>query len=331
MIRNAAIYVAVILTTSIFYPGFARADWSDQAFPVKTHNFGTVAVSSKTEFRFPIYNTLSSEMHIETIRASCGCTTPIIETKYIPPGGSGSILARFNTGTFRGKKGATLTVVVTKPFYNEVRLRVDGYIRSDMVFHPGSIEYGKIDQGQPRTGLTKVLYAGRNDWRIVDVQSNQPWLQPSVSLSTRGSGRVNYDLSVRVREDAPIGYFQDEVVVVTNDRAMPRIPLRVAGQVESPLSISPQAIALGRLKPGQSVEKRLVIRGREAFQIQSIDCDGWDVACDATPIAKSTHIISARFTPTDAIGAQKVPVRIRTTGEPAVTATALLTADVREQ
>ena len=90
MIRNAAILLAVTFAFLTGRPETLLADWSDQAFPVKKHNFGTVAVASKTEFRFPIYNSLSTEMHIQTVRASCGCTTPIIETKYIPPGGSGT-------------------------------------------------------------------------------------------------------------------------------------------------------------------------------------------------------------------------------------------------
>ena len=36
------------------------------------------------------------------MRTSCGCTTPIVETEIVPPGGRGSILAKFNTGTHTG-------------------------------------------------------------------------------------------------------------------------------------------------------------------------------------------------------------------------------------
>ena len=55
MIRNAACLFAVVSASALVNPVQLFADWSIQAFPVKTHNFGTVAVSSKTEFRFPIY------------------------------------------------------------------------------------------------------------------------------------------------------------------------------------------------------------------------------------------------------------------------------------
>ncbi len=172
------------------------ADWSDTTFPVKSHDFGTVAVAAKTEFQFPIHNNLSNTLHIHSVRASCGCTTPIVENNFIGPNQTGSIVARFNTDTFRGKKGATLTVVIDQPFYTEVRLRVDGYIRSDMVFHPGAIEFGQVDQGNGVSKSSKILYAGRSDWQVVDVQSNRPWLMPSFKEVTRSGGRVDYELNV---------------------------------------------------------------------------------------------------------------------------------------
>lgn len=334
MFRAKSIAQVAVVFTAFVATSFvnnASADWTDKAFSVKTHNFGTVAVASKTEFRFPIYNPFKQTMHLRTVRTSCGCTTPIIETEYIQPGQSGSMLARFNTGTFRGKKGATLTVVIDKPFYSEVRLRVDGYIRSDIVFHPGAIEFGKINQGESATKTSRVYYAGRSNWDIVDVRSNVPWLVPSKKLVSRGTGRAEYELTVAVREDAPTGPFQNEIVVTTNDTKRPNVPFRVSGHVESPLSISPQAIALNSLKPGQKIEKRLVIKGVSPFTIESITCKGWDVTFPKMIEAKTMQIVSVTFMPTDATGPQKVTVEITTAGEESVTAKAILTADIREQ
>lgn len=329
MIRTSI--VSVIALAVVTHSPVYAADWANNAFPVKTHNFGTVAVAAKTEFRFPIRNTTDQDMHIRTVRASCGCTTPIIESKSIPPGGNGSILARFNTHTFKGKRGATLTVVIDRPYYSEVRLRVDGYIRSDMVFHPGAVEFGKVDQGDAITKSSKLLYAGRNDWKVLEVKSNKPWLMPRVEQTLRGNGRVNYDIQVDMREDAPVGFFQDELIVITNDRSMPRVPLRVTGSVESALTISPQAIALGTVKPGQSIKEKLIVRGKEPFTIECLNCEGWRVEFDPTDKEKSTHILFPKFTPEDATkGPQKVVIEIKTAGENSVTAKALLTADVRD-
>lgn len=328
MFRRCLIAAALLIPMA---PTLA-ADWSDTAFPVKSHDFGTVAVAAKTEFKFPIYNNFSSTMHIRSVRTSCGCTTPIVETEYIEPGETGSVRARFNTDTFRGKRGATLTVLIDKPFYNEVRLRVDGYIRSDMIFYPGAIEFSKLNQGESVTKSSKVMYAGRNDWEVVDVRSNFPWLIPTLKEASRGGGRVNYEISVTVREDAPTGFFQDEVLVITNDRSMPRVPLKVAGQVDSALSISPQAIALGGIKPGQSVTQKMILLGREPFTIASIEAEGWLIEFTPATEPKKTHILMTKFTPLpDSMGPLKSTIRITTSGDQSVTAKALLTADVRDR
>ncbi len=67
------IALLVLLPTSA-----VAADWADQALPIKKHDFGTVAVAAKTEFRFPIKNPLDRDLRIRTVRelwlhdADCG-------------------------------------------------------------------------------------------------------------------------------------------------------------------------------------------------------------------------------------------------------------------
>lgn len=331
MTRSLILAALVFGTLPCLTSTASAGDWRDETFPVKKHDFGVVAVAAKTEFRFPVVNKFQNSIHIRTIRASCGCTTPIVENEYIAPGQTGTILARFNTGKFKGQKGATLTVIIDQPFYSEVRLRVDGYIRKDIVFAPGSLEFGKVNQGDPATKATKLMYAGRPDWKVVDVKSNHPWLQPSFEQVLQQGGRTDYQLVVKVREDAPKGFFQDELTVVTNDTNMPRVPLRVSGRVESALSISPQAFSLGRLKPGEPAKMRFAIKGRAPFLIKSIDCEGWKVNFDLPTQARSVHIISAEFTPLNVVGPQKKAVVITTDGEASVSAKAILTAEVRQQ
>lgn len=306
------------------------ATWADSAFPIKTHDFGTVAVAAETEFLFPVVNNSQSPMHLSSVRASCGCTTPTIQTHYLQPGQTGYIKTQFNTNTFRGKKGATVTVVIDQPSYAEVQLKVDGYIRSDMVFHPGALDFNKITQGEARSKSTKVMYAGRSDWQIVDVKTNKPWLLPQVKETVRNGGTINYEISIQVLENAPEGYFQDEVVVVTNDRNKPNVPLRISGQVESALTLSPQSIALGSLKPGETVKSKLVLIGKQPFQVESMTAEGWEINFDPTVQAKKMHVLRPELTFTgDQPGPTKVSLVIKTSGQQSVTAKCTIHADIR--
>ena len=319
-----------ILCVTALLADSAVADWSDALFPVKRHDFGTVAVAAKTEFRFPVQNTTGKPLHIQSVRTSCGCTTATIETPYVEPGQTGWIVARYNTDTHRGRKGATITVVIDQPFYAEARLRVDGYIRQDMVFHPGAIEFGTQSLGQELTRSAKILYAGRSDWAVVDVLSNKPWMSVDVKQESRSGGNATYLLTVTIAPSAPAGFFQDELIVVTNDRAMPRVPLRVSGELESELTISPQSIAIGSVQSGEVIEKRLVIRGKEPFVIDSIQVKGWQVSFEPSTEPKTTHVVRVQFRPDgETTGQLTGRVIVTTCGGISSSATAMLTAIVR--
>lgn len=334
MCRNFRIVFLAALTLKMvtLAGSVARADWTRAVFPVQQHDFGTVAVAAKTEFRFPVHNNTGKTLHLRSVRASCGCTTPIIETEYVEPGQVGSILARFNTDTNRGQKSATLTVVIDQPVFTEVRLKVTGYIRQDLVLSPGAVEFGKVAAGEASSKTIRMTYAGRSDWAVVDVKSNLPWVTATASLEERSGINATYSVTVRIDPAAPEGSFRDELIVITNDRAKPRVPVLISGELESNLTVAPQSLALGEIKPGEVLEKRLVIRGKSPFTIESITVEGWQVDFDSPTEAKSAHIIPVRLTATGGVlGQVSSHLIVKTSGGVAASASSTVTAIVRGQ
>lgn len=315
------------LTLSLAATGSA-ADWAQAMFPVKSHDFGTVAVAAKTEFVFPIQNRTNQDIHIAAVRASCGCTTPIVKENWIRAGQEGMVLARFNTDTFRGKKGATLTVVIDRPAYAEVQLRVDGYIRRDIVFHPGAVEFGKLTAGETAERTIAIAYAGRNDWAITGVESPSPYLVTELREKSRSGQRVDYELVVKLTGEASPGYLQEELILTTNDRSSPRVPLQVIGQVESPLSVAPQTFAVGSIKQGEAREQRLVVRGKQPFKVTKIECEGFEVQFEPSDEAKQVHILSVRLVATAPAGTINQPLIVHTDGGAAMVAKATVTGQV---
>ena len=59
--------------------GIANAqEWARKMFEVRSHDFGSVARDAKTEYEFVLQNIYEEDVHIASVRASCGCTTPSI-------------------------------------------------------------------------------------------------------------------------------------------------------------------------------------------------------------------------------------------------------------
>ena len=321
---------AIVAFFLMFCSTASAADWAKKMFSEFSHDFGTVAVASKVDHTFEMVNPFKETIHIASVRASCGCSTPTIVKQSLKTWEKGGIHVRYNTRTFKGQKGATITVVIDKPFYAEVQLNVKGYIRSDVVFNPGVVSFDSISQGEATTRNVSVNYAGRTDWQIVDVLSGNTNFEVELDETRRGGGRVDYNLVVRAKDSMPSGFFNDQLVLVTNDRRATKVPIRVEGHVVPGLTVSPASLFLGAIKPGQQVKKTLVVRGKRAFKITKIECKDDCFAFKTSEEAKKLHLVPIVFT-ADQPGKIAENIVIETDLPGGSTATCLATVTVEDE
>lgn len=264
---------------------------------LRFHDFGTVARSAKTEHRFPITNIYKQPLNINSVRASCGCTTPIIEKQVLQPGETGSILARFNTGTHTGQKKATITVSISGAVFTELQLNVQGYIRSDIVFSPVEVNFGTVAEGTAKSLEVDLAYAGRTDWQVLNIAAAEPFLKPAIKEVSRKNGQVSYKISVELLGSAPAGALQTQLTLQTNDNRLTKVPLAVTATVQANLEVNPQQVALGELKAGETVEHRFVIRGLKPFRILEVQADAMEVQFEPITEPKAVHLITLRLKP----------------------------------
>jgi hypothetical protein len=289
------VVVAFMLVAGIAADGRSQ-DWAQKLFKTTNHDFGSVARGAKAEFAFELVNCYQEPIHITGVRSSCGCTTPVVTKDTLKTWEKAEILASLNTRSFNGHKTATLTVTIDQPFPAEVQLHISAYIRRDVVFSPGVVQFGSVAQGQRAETKVDVNYAGRDDWRIVDVRCANPHFEVELNEKERGGGRVAYTMLVRLNEQTPSGYILEQLTVITNDRNMTTIPLAVEGRVTTALNVSPGSLVLGVLTPGQSVTKQLVVRGNQPFRILKVDCPESSFQCQLSDEAKEMHLVPITFT-----------------------------------
>ena len=283
-------------------------------FKETEHDFGTCARNARAEYKFVFENLYMEDVHVAGVRTSCGCTTPSVINPTIKTYEKGAILAHFNTDTFRGQRGATLTVTIDKPFYAEVQLHVKGYIRSDVEVNPGSVKMGEVDQGTPVDQKVNVNFASSSDWRIVDVKSANPFIKAQAIETGRGNGQVNYSLKVHLDPKAPVGYINDYLMLVINDDRGTQIPVLVEGRVDAGITVSPAALFMGVVQPGQKVTKQLVVKSKKPFKILAINCDDksfeFDTSAEQTP--KTVHLIPVTFIAGSDMGKVVKTIKIET-------------------
>ena len=213
--------ISMVMTFCISFSTADGADWANQAFENRHHNFGNVARAARVEHIFEFTNPFQQTLQVAAVRASCGCTTPVILTKSVKPGESGQILARFNTRSFLGQRGATLTVVFNSPRPGEAQLRVDGYVRKDVVCDPGELAFGTIQRGTPSVKSVDIMYAGQANWKILNAESAITGLDLHVEETSRQDGRVNYLLTATYTPTDTVGYLNGDIYLRTSDRSQP--------------------------------------------------------------------------------------------------------------
>jgi hypothetical protein len=304
-----------VVTVAIVTAGSSAnaQDWAKKMFKDSEHNFGTVIRDGKTEYAFVLENLYMEDVHIASVSTSCSCTTPRIEKETLKTYEKGAIVAHFNTDTFSGQRGATLTVTIDKPYFAQVQLHVSGFIRTDVMVNPGSVQFGTVDQGAAFQQKVNVNYTGgSSNWKIVEVKSTNPNLKAEVAETGRNWGQANYQLKVRLDEKTPAGYLNDQLMLVTSDNQ--KIPVLVEGRVEPSVSVSPAALFMGVVQPGQKVTKQLVVKSRKPFKITGITCEDKAFVFDTSKEteAKAVHLIPVTFMAGDDLGKIVKSIKIET-------------------
>ena len=293
--RACYFFLKALLVITLFAVPASGQEWAEKMFSVTSHNFGTVAKGSKTEFRFIYRNLYEEDVHVSSVRTSCGCTQPAITKKLIKTHETGEIVAAFNTRTFLGQHGATLTVTFDQPFYAEVQLRVAGNIRGDVAFEPASVNLGNVDLGRGAEQVVRVTHIGSTPWEITDVRSANANFEVLLSQPRHTGSQSAYDLTLRLKPDAPAGYINDQLILVTNDPRAAQIPMDVEGRVVAEVTVSPQLLALGNVVPGGSVTKNIVVRANRPFCVTGIVCNDGCLSCPAKETPAKVHILPVTF------------------------------------
>lgn len=316
--RKTLLTLIVMFVASLSAQATFAEAWVAKMFSEQEHNFGNVARGADTVYKFAAKNIYKQDIELVSVRSSCGCTSPSIEKKTLKTDEVGYVTAVFNTRTFTGLHGATLTVQVR---WNdkgitrtaETQLRVNGNIRGDVVFKPGALKFDNVDQGKVSEQVVEVSYDGRSSWKIADVRGVSDDLEVELTEKRRNSGRVSYELLVRLKDTASAGYFNDQLVLVTNDEQYPRIPMHVSGRVVPEISVAPEPLMLGEVAEGGKVTKKLLIRGKKPFRILSVLSDAEDCFQFKTDgKASDRHIVEVTFDAKKQAGPVKQTINIAT-------------------
>jgi hypothetical protein len=289
MSRYSLVFLAGLLTA---VPA-AASTWADKMFDEHSKDFGSVPRGPKLTHPFRLVNNTGYPVHISNVRASCGCVTAHVLHHDLAPGQETAVVVQMDTRMFQRDRNVTVFVQFDQPRIEEVRLWVQANSREDVSVSPDTLAFGRTKRGTSPTASVTVSFAGNGQWQVVGIASESNYVVTGMREVRRDGAEVAYELSARLRPDAPVGKWYTDIWLRTNNPTTPRIRVPLTVEIESALSVSPSTVVLGQVKSGTEAERKIIVRGVKPFRInQVLGTDPQWTVRDGTPDSKAVHVLT---------------------------------------
>jgi hypothetical protein len=288
------------------------ASWADAMFEELSRDFGSVPSGPTLTHHFRLTNKTAAPVRLGSIRVSCGCVAATALHSDLAPGQTTSILVQMDTRRFHGIKNVTIYVQFERPQWEEVRLWVQANSRDDFTVTPDTLAFGQVKRATTPAASVIVSFLGNGQWQITGVHSDSNYVQPLLTELRREPAEVAYQLTARLRADAPVGKWYTDLWLQTNNPVTPRVRVPLTVEIESALSVSPGSVALGQVKVGAEAERKVIVRGVKPFRITGFKgTDAELTAQDSTADSKAVHVVTVKLKPAKA-GELKRALRVLT-------------------
>jgi hypothetical protein len=288
--------VALFVVAFGVTPASAQSAWAEKMFKDGlSHDFGSVPRGAQLSHRFVITNIYAVRMEITNITPGCGCVSATPAKRVLEPRESTTIDVTMDTRRFTGPKTVGISVTVGPDFISTAHLRVSANSRADIVFNPGQVSFGTVTRGQTASQVIDVEYAGVLDWQVTEASAKDLPVEVSLSELYRRPGQVGYRVRVTLKPNAPLGPLKGDLFLKTNDPASPLLPVLVEGVVQANLTVAPATLNLGAVKVGETLTRRVVVRGTKPFRVMKVEGMTEGMQVDPPPSATPAPVQVVSF------------------------------------
>jgi hypothetical protein len=304
--RKAVLALLMLTGGELTASAQQAAPWAEKLFTAPqvkgtlSHDFGSIPRGTQLYHRFKLYNPYAATLEIKT-RVGCNCVTVSPDTLVVKPREEAYLDVTMDTRRFPGVKTVNIFVTTGPQYVSTATLVVSANSRVDVVLNPGQISFGAVTRGTKLKAQTlDVEYAGALDWKVTEVAKHTLPVDVQVIQLYRRTGQVGYQVQVTLKPDAPVGTLKQDLYLKTNDPATPLVPILVEATVQANLTVLPNPVNLGSLKVGESVTKRIVVKGPKAFKIQSIEGTGEGLTAELPTLSQQVQIVLIKYQPAKA-------------------------------
>ncbi len=300
-------------------------------FASTEHDFGLIDETAEVATTFEFTNTGGSELVIETIRASCGCTTPVLTKRRYQPGESGIIEVDFDP-TRPGPTQKYITVT-SNTETAVTRLTIAADVRAFLVFEPKILQLG-VRQYRAEHRGTMTISSPDENFVIDSVSVRLPYVSARVVPPGQATAPGPKTIEITIAPTAPWGGLYFGIDVTATGRPTPDAEpvthtrtVRAAGKLFGRLSADPDMFRLA-VYPGDAIVKTIRLRRTDGkpFRVLKTDVripalpgatvtvtpeslDVWSITLNATAGLASVRTPGAVVVTTDVRGEERIELK----------------------
>ncbi|MBI5686887.1 MAG: DUF1573 domain-containing protein [Verrucomicrobia bacterium] len=242
------------------------------AFDEPGFNFGVMDQQTEATHVFTLRNTGAGPLRILQVFPGCSCAATELDSSDIPPGGSARLMVTFYSGNFNGAVHKTMTVQSSDPARPMATLELRADVQPVFIFTPAVLDLGPIERGQTATREVTMSDAKGRPFAIKSISSSLTNL--TATAAAPGRDGSTHRLKVALAPQSRTGPLVGNVEVTTDRKVAGKPILLVIGSVVGPVRVTPTAIFLGLVGPGETFPpKKLTVQntGPKPVEIKAVD------------------------------------------------------------
>ena len=263
MLNNKLTVVALATMMVVAATTFAQADGSpSMVVPSKIVDAGKVSQGVTVDAVFDLVNEGDATLTVKAVRPTCGCTVADFD-KEIAPGATGKIKAKLDTKDFAGPISKSILVMTDDPQNPTVTLVIKADIRPFVEILPRPLIRFNAVLHEPMNQTFIVAGADpEKTLKVSSVDSSVPFLTTSVRKlsgdeSVQGTSKSQYEVTLSLSDDAPVGPVNAVLSVNTDLKEAPTVPVKVYGVVRALIHVTPTQVQFGsveaKARPGRNL------------------------------------------------------------------------------
>lgn len=254
---------------------------------------------AQAEFRFKSVG--PGPIRVVDVKTDCGCTVAELlkvtknpetgeetlteldphKTLVFEEGEEGIIRATYDAKKRQGPAARHIRLTTDNPKHKTIAATLKINVIPLVPFEPRVVTFGNNIYKGVAASRTLEVYGRTEDFEATKATFANLLLNKEIEVEVgetvtkefMGQQMRMTPLKLTVKGTMAPGPFNDKLIVRTNDERQPIVEVQVMGRVLGDLELEPPLLRLGRMKPGEPIEREFHVRSRSAtpFHISGLE------------------------------------------------------------